>query len=93
MMPGVLRVTGRDLHEHELYFRHSCSLWLVMYTGSPQAAYANWTMVAGLSCIVSLVMAEMAASLPATDKDIIPSQKNSLRSKALLFCSVSKVAS
>ncbi|OCT50865.1 Thiamine transporter thi9 [Cladophialophora carrionii] len=38
----------------------------VMYTGGPQAALANWTMVGGLSCIVSLVMAELAASLPTT---------------------------
>jgi hypothetical protein len=38
----------------------------VMYTGGPQAAFANWTMVGGLSCIVSLVMAELAASLPTT---------------------------
>ena len=38
----------------------------VMYTGGPQAAFANWTMIGGLSCIVSLVMAELAASLPTT---------------------------
>ncbi|KAJ9609783.1 hypothetical protein H2200_006111 [Cladophialophora chaetospira] len=38
----------------------------VMYTGGPKAAFANWTMVGGLSCIVSLVMAELAASLPTT---------------------------
>ena len=36
----------------------------VMYTGGPQAAFANWTMIGGLSCIVSLVIAELAASLP-----------------------------
>jgi hypothetical protein len=31
----------------------------VMYTGGPKAAFANWTMVGGLSCIVSLVLAEV----------------------------------
>ena len=36
----------------------------VMYTGGPEAAFANWTMVGGLSCIVSLVLAEIAAALP-----------------------------
>jgi len=36
----------------------------VMYTGGPKAAFANWTMVGGFSSIVSLVMAEIAASLP-----------------------------
>ena len=35
-----------------------------MYTGGPQAAFANWTMVGGLSFFVSLAMAEIAASLP-----------------------------
>jgi len=35
-----------------------------MYTGGPQAAFANWTMVGGLSTIVSFAMAEIAASLP-----------------------------
>lgn len=35
-----------------------------MYTGGPQAAFANWTMVGGLSTFVSLAMAEIAASLP-----------------------------
>ncbi|KAF2095068.1 amino acid transporter [Rhizodiscina lignyota] len=35
-----------------------------MYTGGPQAAFANWTMVGGFSFIVSLAMAEIAASLP-----------------------------
>ncbi|KIV86958.1 hypothetical protein PV11_02532 [Exophiala sideris] len=38
----------------------------VMYTGGPKAAFANWTMVGGLSCIVSLVMAELGAALPTT---------------------------
>jgi amino acid transporter len=38
----------------------------VMYTGGPKAAFANWTMVGGFSCIVSLVMAELAAALPTT---------------------------
>ncbi|RVX66664.1 hypothetical protein B0A52_09477 [Exophiala mesophila] len=38
----------------------------VMYTGGPKAAFANWTMVGGFSCIVSLVMAELGASLPTT---------------------------
>ncbi|KAH8892570.1 amino acid or gaba permease [Thozetella sp. PMI_491] len=36
----------------------------VMYTGGPQSAFINWTMVGGLSFIVSLVMAEIAASFP-----------------------------
>jgi len=36
----------------------------VMYTGGPQAAFANWTMVGGFSCVVSLVLAEIAAALP-----------------------------
>ena len=35
-----------------------------MYTGGPQAALANWTMVGGFSFIVSLSMAEIAAALP-----------------------------
>jgi len=35
-----------------------------MYTGGPQAAFANWTVVGGLSTVVSLAMAEIAASLP-----------------------------
>ncbi|KAI7553345.1 hypothetical protein KC331_g1293 [Hortaea werneckii] len=35
-----------------------------MYTGGPQAAFSNWTMVGGLSTIVSLAMAEIAAALP-----------------------------
>lgn len=35
-----------------------------MYTGGPQAAFANWTMIGGLSTFVSLAMAEIAASLP-----------------------------
>ncbi|KAI7230885.1 hypothetical protein KC343_g1535 [Hortaea werneckii] len=35
-----------------------------MYTGGPQAAFSNWTMVGGLSTIVSLAMAEVAAALP-----------------------------
>ena len=36
----------------------------VMYTGGPTAAFANWTMVGGLSFVVSLSMAEIAAALP-----------------------------
>jgi amino acid transporter len=36
----------------------------VMYTGGPQAAFSNWTIVGGFSFIVSLVMAEIAAALP-----------------------------
>ncbi|EFX03654.1 amino acid or gaba permease [Grosmannia clavigera kw1407] len=36
----------------------------VMYTGGPKSAFANWTMVGGLSFIVSLVMAEIAAAFP-----------------------------
>ncbi|KAI6788727.1 hypothetical protein KC361_g8893 [Hortaea werneckii] len=35
-----------------------------MYTGGPQAAFSNWTMVGGLSTVVSLAMAEIAAALP-----------------------------
>ena len=44
----------------------------VMYTGGPKAAFANWTMIGGLSCIVSLVMAELAASLPTTGEFSYP---------------------
>ncbi len=36
----------------------------VMYTGGPQAAFANWTMVGGFSFIVSLALAEIASALP-----------------------------
>lgn len=36
----------------------------VMYTGGPQVAFTNWTMIGGLACIVSLSMAEIAAALP-----------------------------
>lgn len=36
----------------------------VMYTGGPAAAFANWTIVGGLSFVVSLSMAEIAAALP-----------------------------
>lgn len=36
----------------------------VMYSGGPQAAFANWTFVGGLSFVVSLAMAEIAAALP-----------------------------
>ena len=36
----------------------------VMYTGGPTAAFSNWTMVGGLSFVVSLSMAEIAAALP-----------------------------
>ncbi|KAK0919999.1 hypothetical protein LTR91_005298 [Friedmanniomyces endolithicus] len=35
-----------------------------MYTGGPTPAFANWTMVGGLSTIVSLSMAEIAAAMP-----------------------------
>ncbi|KAK0610177.1 amino acid or gaba permease [Bombardia bombarda] len=35
-----------------------------MYTGGPQAAFSNWTMVGGFSFIVSLVMSEIAAAFP-----------------------------
>ncbi|KAK2605616.1 hypothetical protein N8I77_008442 [Diaporthe amygdali] len=35
-----------------------------MYTGGPKAAFANWTMIGGLSFIVSLAMAEIAAAFP-----------------------------
>ncbi|KIW08732.1 uncharacterized protein PV09_00673 [Verruconis gallopava] len=36
----------------------------VMYTGGPESAFANWTMVGGLSFCVSLVLAELAAAFP-----------------------------
>ncbi|KAH8816794.1 amino acid or gaba permease [Xylogone sp. PMI_703] len=36
----------------------------VMYSGGPTAAFANWTMIGGISTILSLSMAEIAASLP-----------------------------
>ncbi|KAK0270052.1 hypothetical protein LTS00_017073 [Friedmanniomyces endolithicus] len=36
----------------------------IMYTGGPTPAVANWTMVGGLSTIVSLSMAEIAAAMP-----------------------------
>lgn len=36
----------------------------IMYTGGPTSAFTNWTMVGGLSVVVSLVMAEIAAALP-----------------------------
>lgn len=36
----------------------------VMYTGGPTAAFSNWTMVGGLSLVVSFSMAEIAAALP-----------------------------
>jgi amino acid transporter len=42
----------------QILTRHSYS------TGGPTAAFANWTMVGGLSFIVSLSMAEIAAALP-----------------------------
>ncbi|KAH8780967.1 amino acid or gaba permease, partial [Diaporthe sp. PMI_573] len=35
-----------------------------MYTGGPKAAFANWTMVGGLSFFVSLALAEIAAAFP-----------------------------
>lgn len=38
----------------------------IMYTGGPQSAITNWTMVGGLSLIVSLSLAEIAAALPTT---------------------------
>lgn len=38
--------------------------YFAMYTGGPTAAFSNWTMVGGLSTIVSLVMAEIAATMP-----------------------------
>jgi amino acid transporter len=34
------------------------------YTGGPTPAFTNWTMVGGLSTIVSLSMAEIAAAMP-----------------------------
>jgi amino acid transporter len=36
----------------------------IMYTGGPKSAFTNWTMVGGLSFIVSLSLAEIAAALP-----------------------------
>ena len=36
----------------------------VMYTGGPTPALANWVMIGGLSTIVSLSMAEIAAAMP-----------------------------
>lgn len=38
----------------------------IMYTGGPSSAFANWTMVGGLSFIVSLSMAEIAAAMPTS---------------------------
>lgn len=35
-----------------------------MISGGPQAALGNWTMIGGFSLIVSLSMAEIAASMP-----------------------------
>ena len=35
-----------------------------MYTGGPQAAFANWTMVGGFSLFVSLAIVKIAASMP-----------------------------
>ncbi|KAF3770596.1 hypothetical protein M406DRAFT_245876, partial [Cryphonectria parasitica EP155] len=35
-----------------------------MYTGGPQAAFANWTMIGGFALIVSLAMAEIASAFP-----------------------------
>jgi len=35
-----------------------------MISGGPQAALGNWTMVGGFSLIVSLSLAEIAASMP-----------------------------
>lgn len=37
-----------------------------MYTGGPQAAFVNWTIVGGLAFCVSLVLAEIAAAFPTT---------------------------
>ncbi|KAK3620274.1 hypothetical protein LTR22_025667 [Elasticomyces elasticus] len=55
----TLRVMG-------CYFFHGIPVlfgW-VMYTGGPTPAFANWTMIGGLSTIVSLSMAEIAAAMP-----------------------------
>ncbi|KAK4539886.1 hypothetical protein LTR36_010280 [Oleoguttula mirabilis] len=38
----------------------------IMYTGGPSSAFANWTMIGGLSFIVSLSMAEIAAAMPTS---------------------------
>ncbi|KAL2009828.1 hypothetical protein VTN00DRAFT_5635 [Thermoascus crustaceus] len=38
--------------------------WIMYSGGIPKSAFANWTMVSGLSSIVLLVMAEIAAALP-----------------------------
>ncbi len=39
-------------------------LGFALYTGGPQAAFANWTMVGFLSLMVSLCLAEIAAAFP-----------------------------
>jgi amino acid transporter len=54
-----------DLHQHEFHVPYSSLLSFVMYTDGPKAAFANWMMIGGLSCCVSLVLAEIAVTLPA----------------------------
>ena len=39
-------------------------LGFALYTGGPQAAFSNWTMVGFLSLMVSLSLAEIAAAFP-----------------------------
>src|ERR1700722_12805031 len=39
-------------------------LGFALATGGPQAAFSNWTMVGGLSLVVSFALAEIAAAFP-----------------------------
>src|SRR4051812_14180377 len=39
-------------------------LGFALATGGPEAAFSNWTMVGGLSFIVSFALAEIAAAFP-----------------------------
>jgi amino acid permease len=62
-----------------------------MYTGGPQAAFANWTMVGGFSFFVSLAMAEIAASMPTaggmllTRDDKVDKHTHRITAKAYIF--------
>ena len=47
--------------------------YFVLYTGGPQAAFANWTMVGAFSIFVSLSLAEIAAALPTAGGKSNPS--------------------
>ncbi|KAK6408757.1 hypothetical protein LTR81_016818 [Elasticomyces elasticus] len=51
----------------------------VMYTGGPTPAFANWTMIGGLSTIVSLSMAEIAAAMPVAGGVSLDSPTQELR--------------